>query len=200
MKTKIHDLYRRLTESTYYPLFILSARILLAYVFIKYGTGKLRGTQFGITEAELETPIKDLSLFRVGWYLFDQQPFRYIVGVSQIIGGILLLINRTVLLGVLMFIPIAASILIIDLTIMPSHMAFAFFFRLSWYIVLALLIFFYHSKSADAVVTGFFNPDTVSYSYKWWIYLTIPFLLVVLELSSAIFSIPFGLVLKYLVN
>lgn len=87
-------------------LFILGLRILLFIIFMNYGIGKLSGGQFGnLTTQELNTPIKDLSLFKIGWYLFDHQPFKAFIGISQIIAACLLLFNRTYLIGLLILTP-----------------------------------------------------------------------------------------------
>lgn len=126
-------------------LTILSIRLLLAIIFISYGTGKLLGGQFGnLTETELTTPIKDLSLFKVAWYLFDHQPFKIFIGISQIAASLMLLYNRTMVIGALMLIPIIANILIIDLTIMPYGFKVAFGFRLTAYLCyIGLLLLYY---------------------------------------------------------
>lgn len=133
-------------------LTILSIRLLLAIIFISYGTGKLFGGQFGnLTETELATPIKDLSLFKVAWYLFDHQPFKIFIGISQIIASLMLLYNRTMVIGALMLIPIIANILIIDLTIMPYGFKVAFGFRLTAYLCyIGFLLFYYKNNLVPA--------------------------------------------------
>lgn len=134
-------------KEQFLDLTVLSIRILLAIIFISYGTGKLFGGQFGnLTEKELATPIQNLSLFKVAWFLFDHQPFKIFIGISQIIASVMLLYNRTMFIGALMLIPIIANILIIDLTIMPYGFKVAFGFRLSAYLCyIGLLLFYYKS-------------------------------------------------------
>ncbi|MFC7525545.1 hypothetical protein ACFQRK_16395 [Parapedobacter sp. GCM10030251] len=85
-----------------------------------------------LTVQELATPIQELSLFKIAWYLFDHQPFKIFIGISQIVASLLLLFNRTMVIGALMLVPIVANILIIDLTIMPYAFKLAFFFG-SWH-------------------------------------------------------------------
>ena len=133
-------------KSKNFDYLIIVIRFLLAIIFISYGYGKLTEEQFGLTTEELQTPIKELKLLQIGWYLFDQQPFKFFIGVSQIICGIILLINRTVLIGAVLFLPIVINILIIDLTIMPKAMANAFAIRLIFYIFLDSLIFLHYKK------------------------------------------------------
>ena len=136
------------TKSELKVLLLLSIRILFFFIFISYGLGKLFGGQFGnLTEQELNTPIKDLSLFKVGWYLFDHQPFKAFIGISQIIAACLLLFNRTFIIGLLILTPIVANILIIDLTIMPSGFQVSFFFRLIFYLFYIAFVIFHYRKS-----------------------------------------------------
>ncbi len=140
------------TQSTAQDLVVLSIRVLLACIFLSYGTSKLFGTQFGnLTAQELATPIKDLSLFKIAWYLFDHQPFMIFIGVSQIVASLLLLYNRTMIIGALMLIPIIVNILIIDLTIMPYGFKLGFLFRLTTYLCyIGLLLWHYRQHLAPA--------------------------------------------------
>ena len=92
----------------------------------------------------MATQLKDVSLFKLSWYSFDHEPFKSFIGVSQIICGLLLLINRTTLIGAFLFLPIVATILIIDLTFMPISLAQGFAWRLSFYIFLDLLILWHY--------------------------------------------------------
>lgn len=69
---------------------------------LSYGWGKLADEQFGISVKEMATPVKDLGIFKLSWYLFDQEPFKSFIGISQIIAGLLILYNRTLILGVLL--------------------------------------------------------------------------------------------------
>src|ERR1700741_397306 len=96
--------------------FILCSRVIIAWTFFRYGWSKLTDGQFGLTNEQLQTPVKDLSLFKLSWHLFEQQPFKAFIGVSQMIAGLLLLYNRTLILGALLSIPILLNILIIDIT------------------------------------------------------------------------------------
>lgn len=122
----IKRIAEELDNSKLFSYFILAARVLLAWTFIGYGYSKLTGNQFALSEEELMTPIGELSNFRISWYLFDLQPFNAFVGVSQLICGILLLWNRTVILGALLFLPIAVNILVMDISFMSKGFAEAF--------------------------------------------------------------------------
>ena len=105
----------KISKAQVWDYFILAARLLLAWTFLQYGFSKLTGEQFGLDEQMMATPIQKLSPFDVSWYLFAFEPFNSFVGVSQIICAILLLVNRTTILGAFLFLPIITTILIMML-------------------------------------------------------------------------------------
>ena len=74
---------------------ILCARVLLAWILLSYGWSKVNGGQFGISAEEMARPVKDLGLFKLSWYMFDHEPFKSFIGISQIIAGLLLLTDIT---------------------------------------------------------------------------------------------------------
>jgi uncharacterized membrane protein YphA (DoxX/SURF4 family) len=155
-----------------------SIRILLAFVFISYGSGKLLGGQFGgLSPEELSTPIQELSLFKVGWYLFDHQPFKAVIGITQIVTSILLLIPRTKFIGMLILMPIILSILIIDLTIMPPVFQWSFGFRLSAYVLYLLWILLQYKPLFQGILRA---PTTTSpflhKAHYLWLLVMIPLL------------------------
>lgn len=174
-------------------LLVLSIRILLALIFIQYGMGKLFGGQFGgLTKAELNTPIKDLSLFKISWYLFDHQPFKAFIGVSQIIASVFLLFNRTVILGLLMLIPIILNILIIDLTIMHYGFKVAFFFRLTGYLFYIVLLLFYYKQATYPALRTITQKKLPPHRLenKWvylWLLLIVPLLEIVISVPKMLF-------------
>ncbi|MBP7500383.1 MAG: DoxX family membrane protein, partial [Chryseobacterium sp.] len=128
---------------------ILCARVLLAWILLSYGWSKVNGGQFGISAEEMARPVKDLGLFKLSWYMFDHEPFKSFIGISQIIAGLLLLYNRTLILGVLMSIPIFLNILIIDITYVKMS---GFYWRLSHYLILDFLILWHYK---DRMIMAF---------------------------------------------
>jgi uncharacterized membrane protein YphA (DoxX/SURF4 family) len=112
------------TRAQRWNYFILAARVLLAGTFISYGYSKLTGSQFGLSAAQAALPVGQLGLFKLSWYLFGQEPFKSFVGVSQVVAGLLLLWNRTALLGALLLLPIAANVLVVDITYLKLLPAF----------------------------------------------------------------------------
>jgi hypothetical protein len=80
-----------------------------------YGGSKILGFQFSYNSEILSKPIQDLSGFELTWYYFGYSySFAVIIALVQIIGGILLLINKTKLIGAMMIFPILANIILID--------------------------------------------------------------------------------------
>ncbi len=169
-----------------YCYFILSARVLLAWTFFDYGYAKLTGGQFGISPEDLNLPLKDISLFKLSFYLSDFDPFKTFVGVSQIVCAILLLINRTVLLGALMFVPIAINIIVFDITYMSSSMSADFSWRLGLLLFLDGAILLYHREQLREIWDSIWNHNPKNYKFPFWAYLLLPFVAVMLNLLSLI--------------
>lgn len=180
-----------------FDLVILAMRLLLAFTLWNYGYSKLTGGQFGITETELNTPIKDLSLFRISWYLFKYEPFNSFIGISQIITAILLVYKRTYLLGTLIAIPIFLNILMVDLTIMPLSFKIAFFFRLTFYLIFIGIILWYHKDRVINAFRSLLNAPYLKFKHsrKW--FLIVPFYMILLEASSAIPKLIFYLIFYF---
>jgi uncharacterized membrane protein YphA (DoxX/SURF4 family) len=180
----IRQISDKLDNSILFSYFILAARVLLALIFFTYGLSKLTGNQFGLSDEELLTPIGELSNFRVSWYLFDLQPFKAFVGVAQVMCGILLLWNRTVLLGAFLFIPIAANILVMDITFMHRGMAEAFAWRLSYYLLLDALIIWYYRDTVISAWKSIVSRKKLKFNYSVWVYLSLPLAAIILEFLS----------------
>ncbi len=142
--------------------FILCARVLLAFTLLNYGWSKLNDGQFGISTEEMSMPVKDLGLFKLSWYLFNHQPFKSFIGISQIIAGLLLLYNRTLILGVLISIPIFLNILIIDITYVKMS---GFYWRLSYYLILDVLILWHYRDKMIVAFKAIFNGLTTKFEF-----------------------------------
>jgi len=172
----------KISKEKLWDYFILTSRFLLAITFFTYGYSKLRnGGQFGISEEEMLIPVKDISLFKLSWYLFDHEPFTTFIGISQIICGLLLVINRTVIIGAFLFLPIISTILIIDLTFMPPILATGFAWRLSFYIILDLLILLHYKDRMLSIWNAIWLKMNTKYRFKIWAYLFLPVFAIVLE-------------------
>jgi uncharacterized membrane protein YphA (DoxX/SURF4 family) len=82
-----------------------------------YGWGKLTGDQFGTFNAAVASkPMNHVGKFYVAWYLFGlDKSFDIFTGLAEIIGGLMIIYNRTLLIGAFILLPILAQIFIIDL-------------------------------------------------------------------------------------
>ena len=180
---------KKLSKDKIWDYFILTARFLLAWTFLRYGFSKLTEGQFGITEVEMATQLKDISLFKLSWYLFDHEPFKSFIGVSQIICGALLLINRTSLIGAFLFLPIVTTILIIDLTFMPSSLDTGFTWRLSFYILLDFLILWHYKDKMKVIWKSIWENVNTKFKYPIWAYLILPVFAIGLEIIGALSKI-----------
>jgi uncharacterized membrane protein YphA (DoxX/SURF4 family) len=163
---------RNIARAQLWDYFILAARVLLASTFISYGYSKLTDSQFGLTAAQAALPVGQLGLFKLSWYLFGQEPFKSFVGVSQVVAGLLLLWNRTALLGALLLLPIAANVLVIDITYIKILPAFQW--RLSYYIGLLMLIFWHYRSRMLTAWRALTHGLTTRFAYPWWAYLLLP--------------------------
>ncbi len=169
------------SKAMYREYFILAARFLLAWTFIEYGISKLTGGQFGISEAEMAQPVEELSLFKLAWYLSDQQPFKAFIGITQILCGGLLIWNRTAFLGTFMFIPIALGILIFDLTYMPYTLAKGFAWRFGFYFLLVFLILWYYRSILFTIWQAAQSRLKGQNPFPYWAYALLPVAAIVLE-------------------
>ena len=158
--------------------FILCARVLMSVTLLGYGWSKLMDNQFGISESEMNKSVKDLGLFKLSWYLFDQEPFKSFVGISQVLAGLLLLYNRTLILGVLLSLPILANILVIDITYLKMT---GFYWRLSYYIFLDFLILWHYKDRIIVAFKSIFDGLTTKFKYPIWAYLILPIMAIALE-------------------
>ena len=173
--------------------FILCSRVLIAWTMLRYGWAKLVDNQFGISVKEMETPVKDLGLFKLSWYLFDQEPFKSFIGVSQIIAGLLLLYNRTLLLGALISIPVLMNILVVDITYLKMT---GFYWRLSYYLFLDFLILWHYKDRMFVAIKAIVVDLTTKFSYPIWAYLILPVMVILLEILGVVPHILTDLILN----
>jgi uncharacterized membrane protein YphA (DoxX/SURF4 family) len=173
-----------LSKDQYWPYLLLAARVLLAYTLFNYGWAKLTGNQFGVDETTMNLPLRDVGLFRLSWYLADHQPFKAFIGVSQIGVALLLIFNRTVIIGSFASIPIWLNILMWDMTFMEG-MTKAFTFRLSFYLLLTGLIL-YQSREKILPAIQSVSEKRSTMVYPYWVYMTLPIAAICLELLGAI--------------
>ena len=177
--------------------FILVARVWLAWTLFKYGWSKLTDGQFGVSEAIMNLPLKEIDLFRVSWYLADHEPFKSFIGISQIITAGLLVYNRTAIIGAFISIPIWLNILMWDMTFMGLYTGFTI--RLPYYLVLTSLIIWHSKDKVLVALQALLKGTSTKYKFPVWTYLLVIPLGFVVELIG---GIPIAIVhyIKQLLN
>lgn len=176
---------KKISKQQLYDYFILASRCWLAYILISYGWGKLTGKQFGVSDTELNTPLKDLNLFRLSWYLADHEPFRSFIGISQIAAGLLLVFRKTCIIGAFIAIPIWLNILIWDLTFLEAFGS-VFTVRLSYYLLLTGLILYHYRKRVFPLLFHAIQREPARFTYPYWAYLLLPLFGLAIELLPGI--------------
>lgn len=168
-----------LTRQQVYAALDFAARIYLAYYLFDYGLSKLNGGMFNnATTAILQTPLQQVDSFHLTWYSFHRNPLlTHAVGILQILSALLLIINRTVLLGCALALPILINILLIDISVFPD-MALAV--RVSFYIILVLAFCFYRKQQVIAILNIMLQPTTKLVWKNVFFMLLIPIILLLL--------------------
>lgn len=178
-------------------LIILAMRFLLAFTLWNYGYSKITDGQFGLTDAELNTPIKDLSLFRISWLVFEAEPFKSFVGLSQVVTAVLLVFKRTFLFGAFAAIPIFLNILFIDITIMPMSFKIAFIFRISFYLIFIGIILWYYKEQVLNAFKNLINVPYLKFQHKRKWFFIVPFYMILLEIVNVFPQMIYHLVFNY---
>lgn len=157
-------------------------------------------TQFGVSnQSILDQPLKDVDKFYVAWHLYDQSHFfNYATGLAEIIGGLLLMFNRTVLLGALLVLTILGNILIIDISFTINLLGYGLPIRVSFMMLSAILILYYYKDRMIKVFNTLTEGVTTKFKYKWWIYLILPVLGFLTDFVFAVVSLPIRLTLEKL--
>jgi hypothetical protein len=90
-------------------------RLLAAAILMTYGFAKINGSQFTILDSELDKPMGQVSGFWLTWYYFGySQIYGTFLALAQIVGAVLLTIDRTALMGACLLAPILLNIILID--------------------------------------------------------------------------------------
>lgn len=106
----IDELFIRVRSKGFFLRFTLFTRILLAAGFIPTGMVKLLGFRFTILPETTRIGAFFESMYQTGL-------FWNFIGAAQIVAGVLLLVPRHAHLGALLFLPVIASINVINLAL-----------------------------------------------------------------------------------
>lgn len=124
------------------------------FVFINvYGFGKIIGGQFHrhghLPDAIAKQTVGELSGFDLAWTFFGYSPIYIVfIGLLQILGGFLLLWERSKLLGVSILTPILLNIIVIDAIYdVPGAIISAIFY----FLLLLLIVYFNRERVTRAI-------------------------------------------------
>jgi uncharacterized membrane protein YphA (DoxX/SURF4 family) len=99
-----------------YPKYLDWLRYLSAYLLFTYGISKLAGVQFALSPDIARRAIGSLSGFQLTWYYYSYSHiYASLLGLTQLVGGALLLFRKTALMGAAIMTPVMANILMINL-------------------------------------------------------------------------------------
>ena len=94
-------------------------RLYVALMLSAYAIGKLAGGQFHLDplpEHLAQQTLGELSSFDLAWRFFGySKVYIWIIGLSQLLGAVLLLHRRTTLMGIFVLLPILLNIIVVDL-------------------------------------------------------------------------------------
>ena len=105
------------TASRPRPKWLEWLRIFSSFLILMYAVRKLIGSgQFGLNDSLSNQPIGTLSGFQLTWYYYGfSHAYGTILGLTQAIGGILLLFRRSAVLGASVLTPVIFNILLINI-------------------------------------------------------------------------------------
>ncbi len=152
------SLFRRSVE--------LACRVYV-FVFINiYGLGKIAGGQFhrqGYMRPEIsQKTLGDVGGFDLAWAFFGySKTYVLFIGLSQVVGGFLLLWSRTKLLGAAILIPILLNIIFVDACFgIPAGAMFSAII----YLVLTLVMLYLNKERVAAAWVSLVRSDNASYN------------------------------------
>ncbi len=104
-----------------------------AYVFIfmsVYGLGKIMGGQFFTPERippqVASIPLGEAQGFELAWtFMGYSNEYILFIGITQILGSLLLLFNKTKLIGVTILLPVLINIIVFDIIFLDKYGALA---------------------------------------------------------------------------
>jgi hypothetical protein len=107
-------------------------RYVIAMLMVFYGLGKIAHKFFDITYLTQDTRVKDLDSFFLVWYFYGRSNIQeIIIGFCEFIPAILLLFRRTSAWGIILVLPVALNVLLVNIF---NHVS-GFTFPLSIFIV-----------------------------------------------------------------
>lgn len=109
------------TRSEEYPPQLGWFRYFRAFMLYTFGISKPLHLQFDLQSQLARQPVGSLTGYQLTWFYFGySRIYAVLLGITQVIGGTLLLFRKTTLLGALTMLPIMANILLIDMFVLVN--------------------------------------------------------------------------------
>ncbi|MDO6472777.1 hypothetical protein [Maribacter sp. 1_MG-2023] len=114
----------------YKEIIEIICRLYVFFFLTVYGIGKVMGGQFYTAERMPDgldlMPIGQVSDFDLAW-VFMGRSYGYLlfIGLAEIFGAVLLLFNKTKLIGTLVLIPIMVNVIVFDIFFLDEYGALA---------------------------------------------------------------------------
>ncbi len=122
----------------------LTLRLFVIVNMYRYAHAKIVGTQFPYSDISMSKKVNELSGFDLAWIFFGHSyAYTYCIAVLQIIGALLLVFNRTKLIGALLLFPVLFNIIMVDVFYKIPHGALAVAITL----LLCLIILIFNSRN-----------------------------------------------------
>ena len=131
-------------------------RLYVFFFLTVYGLGKVLGAQFytpDLIPAEIEAmPIGQIPNFDLAW-VFMGRSFGYMlfIGIGEIIGAIMLLFNKTKLIGTFILIPILVNVIVFDIFFLDQYGALAS--AVIYFIMLLIILWINKTKIIKVIKT-----------------------------------------------
>lgn len=176
---------------------ILSFRWYLIFYMLSYGYHKLTLSQFYVSPENLTKPITETNPFYAAWYVFGSSVFYNIsAGLIECIGAILLLFNRTVLMGTFVVLATLLNILIIDISFTTGMFGCALVVRIIGMILSCLIILYYYKEKLIVIWNILKGSTATKFKLRWYILITLPLVGFLMDFIIGLILTP----LKYLLN
>lgn len=164
---------------------------------LSYGYSKLTLSQFYVSPENLTKPITETNPFYAAWYVFGSSRFYNIsAGLIECIGAILLIFNKTVLLGAFVVFATLLNILIIDISFTTEMLGSALVVRIIGMILSCLTILYYYKAKLLTIWNILIHNTGTKFKYNWYILIALPLIGFLMDFIIGMALFP----LKYLIN
>ena len=142
----------------------IGCRLYVFFFLAFYGLGKILGAQFytpDLIPSEIETmPINQIPDFDLAW-VFMGRSYGYMlfIGIGELIGALMLLFNRTKLIGTFILIPIMVNVIVFDIFFLDEYGALA---SAIIYFILLLVILWINKEKIMKVIQTLTHFETVA--------------------------------------